>query len=132
MLDQLASLKGKFFYFLFFSSEPTYETVSPILCPPLQNCSLSVNDCPFGFYQDVNGCLLCQCLNSEPLFLYFNPEMFCNQILVMFTMSPLLFQMTPVQTWKSTALSGVRWDLRRMILAVRCANASPPCPSADL
>uniref|UniRef100_A0A3P9ICL6 Cysteine-rich motor neuron 1 protein n=1 Tax=Oryzias latipes TaxID=8090 RepID=A0A3P9ICL6_ORYLA len=48
-----------------FCEEPTYETVSPILCPPLQNCSLSVNDCPYGFYQDVNGCLLCQCLNND-------------------------------------------------------------------
>ncbi|XP_077586830.1 cysteine-rich motor neuron 1 protein [Stigmatopora nigra] len=48
-----------------FCEEPSYETVSPMLCPPLENCSLSENDCPYGFYQDVNGCLLCQCLNND-------------------------------------------------------------------
>lgn len=47
------------------SAEPSYETVSPLLCPSLKNCSLSVNDCPFGFQQDNNGCLLCQCLSSK-------------------------------------------------------------------
>lgn len=47
------------------SAEPSYETVSPLLCPSLKNCSLSVNDCPFGFQQDSNGCLLCQCLSSK-------------------------------------------------------------------
>lgn len=45
--------------------EPSYETVSPMLCPPLDNCSLSANDCPYGFQQDQNGCLLCQCLSSK-------------------------------------------------------------------
>lgn len=45
--------------------EPSYETVSPMLCPPLENCSLSANDCPYGFQQDQNGCLLCQCLSSK-------------------------------------------------------------------
>ncbi|KAF3844745.1 hypothetical protein F7725_007908 [Dissostichus mawsoni] len=39
--------------------------VSPLLCPPLENCSLSVSDCPYGFQQDTNGCLLCQCLNND-------------------------------------------------------------------
>uniref|UniRef100_A0A8C6PPA7 Cysteine rich transmembrane BMP regulator 1 (Chordin like) n=1 Tax=Nothobranchius furzeri TaxID=105023 RepID=A0A8C6PPA7_NOTFU len=48
-----------------FCEEPSYETVSPLLCPPLENCSLSVNDCPYGFHQDKNGCLLCQCLNND-------------------------------------------------------------------
>ncbi|CAL8272311.1 unnamed protein product [Merluccius merluccius] len=48
-----------------FCEEPSYETVSPLLCPPLENCSLSVNDCPYGFLQDSNGCLLCQCLNND-------------------------------------------------------------------
>uniref|UniRef100_A0AAX7STY7 Cysteine rich transmembrane BMP regulator 1 (Chordin like) n=1 Tax=Astatotilapia calliptera TaxID=8154 RepID=A0AAX7STY7_ASTCA len=48
-----------------FCEEPSYETVSPLLCPPLDNCSLSVNDCPYGFQQDKNGCLLCQCLNND-------------------------------------------------------------------
>ncbi|XP_054861851.1 cysteine-rich motor neuron 1 protein isoform X2 [Amphiprion ocellaris] len=48
-----------------FCEEPSYETVSPMLCPPLENCSLSENDCPFGFHQDKNGCLLCQCLNND-------------------------------------------------------------------
>ncbi|KAM7375695.1 hypothetical protein PAMP_005480 [Pampus punctatissimus] len=48
-----------------FCEEPSYETVSPMLCPPLENCSLSGNDCPYGFNQDRNGCLLCQCLNNE-------------------------------------------------------------------
>uniref|UniRef100_A0A3Q0S552 Cysteine-rich motor neuron 1 protein n=1 Tax=Amphilophus citrinellus TaxID=61819 RepID=A0A3Q0S552_AMPCI len=48
-----------------FCEEPSYETVSPLLCPPLENCSLSVNDCPYGFQQDKNGCLLCQCLNND-------------------------------------------------------------------
>uniref|UniRef100_A0A1A7Y0S3 Cysteine rich transmembrane BMP regulator 1 (Chordin like) n=1 Tax=Iconisemion striatum TaxID=60296 RepID=A0A1A7Y0S3_9TELE len=48
-----------------FCEEPSYETVSPLLCPPLENCSLSVNDCPYGFHQDQNGCLLCQCLNND-------------------------------------------------------------------
>uniref|UniRef100_A0A3P8RM14 Cysteine rich transmembrane BMP regulator 1 (Chordin like) n=1 Tax=Amphiprion percula TaxID=161767 RepID=A0A3P8RM14_AMPPE len=48
-----------------FCEEPSYETVSPMLCPPLENCSLSENDCPFGFHQDNNGCLLCQCLNND-------------------------------------------------------------------
>ncbi|XP_077096594.1 cysteine-rich motor neuron 1 protein isoform X6 [Siphateles boraxobius] len=45
--------------------EPSYETVSPLLCPPLENCSLSGNDCPFGFQQDPSGCLLCQCVSNE-------------------------------------------------------------------
>lgn len=57
--------------------EPSYETVSPMLCPPLDNCSLSANDCPYGFQQDQNGCLLCQCLSSK---------------------SPLLPQPTPAST----------------------------------
>ncbi|XP_033967681.1 cysteine-rich motor neuron 1 protein isoform X3 [Pseudochaenichthys georgianus] len=48
-----------------FCEEPSYETVSPLLCPPLENCSLSVSDCPYGFLQDTNGCLLCQCLNND-------------------------------------------------------------------
>ncbi|XP_053702072.1 cysteine-rich motor neuron 1 protein isoform X2 [Synchiropus splendidus] len=48
-----------------FCEEPSYETVSPMLCPPLENCSLSVMDCPYGFHQDENGCLLCQCLNND-------------------------------------------------------------------
>ncbi|XP_010775417.1 cysteine-rich motor neuron 1 protein isoform X3 [Notothenia coriiceps] len=48
-----------------FCEEPSYETVSPLLCPPLENCSLSVSDCPYGFQQDTNGCLLCQCLNND-------------------------------------------------------------------
>nr|XP_061824703.1 cysteine-rich motor neuron 1 protein-like [Nerophis lumbriciformis] len=48
-----------------FCEEPSYETVSPMLCPPLENCSLSEKDCPYGFYQDTNGCLLCQCLNND-------------------------------------------------------------------
>ncbi|KAF5900104.1 cysteine-rich motor neuron 1 protein isoform X2, partial [Clarias magur] len=46
-------------------TEPSYETVSPLLCPPLENCSLSEHDCPFGFLQDNNGCLLCQCLGND-------------------------------------------------------------------
>lgn len=53
----------------FCSPEPSYETVSPMLCPPLENCSLSGNDCPYGFQQDKNGCLLCQCLSSKFTFL---------------------------------------------------------------
>uniref|UniRef100_A0A3Q3GV00 Cysteine rich transmembrane BMP regulator 1 n=1 Tax=Labrus bergylta TaxID=56723 RepID=A0A3Q3GV00_9LABR len=48
-----------------FCEEPSYETVSPMLCPPLENCSLSGTDCPYGFHQDKNGCLLCQCLNND-------------------------------------------------------------------
>uniref|UniRef100_H3DJ98 Cysteine-rich motor neuron 1 protein n=1 Tax=Tetraodon nigroviridis TaxID=99883 RepID=H3DJ98_TETNG len=48
-----------------FCEEPSYETVSPMLCPPLDNCSLSANDCPYGFQQDQNGCLLCQCLSND-------------------------------------------------------------------
>ncbi|XP_047466539.1 cysteine-rich motor neuron 1 protein isoform X3 [Mugil cephalus] len=48
-----------------FCEEPSYETVSPMLCPPLENCSLSGNECPYGFQQDQNGCLLCQCLNND-------------------------------------------------------------------
>ncbi|XP_034713414.1 cysteine-rich motor neuron 1 protein [Etheostoma cragini] len=48
-----------------FCEEPSYETVSPMLCPPLVNCSLSGNDCLYGFQQDRNGCLLCQCLNND-------------------------------------------------------------------
>ncbi|KPP64994.1 hypothetical protein Z043_116616 [Scleropages formosus] len=48
-----------------FCEEPTYETVSPVLCPRLVNCSLSSADCPHGFLQDKNGCLLCQCLNNN-------------------------------------------------------------------
>ncbi|XP_074517766.1 cysteine-rich motor neuron 1 protein isoform X2 [Sebastes fasciatus] len=48
-----------------FCEEPSYETVSPMLCPPLENCSLSGNECPYGFQQDKNGCLLCQCLNND-------------------------------------------------------------------
>ncbi|XP_053488962.1 cysteine-rich motor neuron 1 protein-like [Ictalurus furcatus] len=48
-----------------FCEEPSYETVSPLLCPPLENCSLSGHDCPFGFQQDHNGCLLCQCLGND-------------------------------------------------------------------
>uniref|UniRef100_A0A4W6DV38 Cysteine-rich motor neuron 1 protein n=1 Tax=Lates calcarifer TaxID=8187 RepID=A0A4W6DV38_LATCA len=48
-----------------FCEEPSYETVSPMLCPPLENCSLSGSDCPYGFQQDKNGCLLCQCLNND-------------------------------------------------------------------
>uniref|UniRef100_A0A3Q3JSK3 Cysteine rich transmembrane BMP regulator 1 (Chordin like) n=1 Tax=Monopterus albus TaxID=43700 RepID=A0A3Q3JSK3_MONAL len=50
-----------------FCEEPSYETVSPMLCPPLENCSLSGTDCPNGFEQDKNGCLLCRCLNSKLL-----------------------------------------------------------------
>ncbi|KAJ7989085.1 hypothetical protein DPEC_G00315880 [Dallia pectoralis] len=48
-----------------FCEEPSYETVSPILCPPLQNCSLSGKECPYGFEQDDKGCLLCQCLTND-------------------------------------------------------------------
>uniref|UniRef100_A0A4W5N742 VWFC domain-containing protein n=1 Tax=Hucho hucho TaxID=62062 RepID=A0A4W5N742_9TELE len=48
-----------------FCEEPSYETVSPMLCPRLENCSRSGKDCPYGFQQDDNGCLLCQCLNHE-------------------------------------------------------------------
>ncbi|XP_028294132.1 cysteine-rich motor neuron 1 protein isoform X2 [Gouania willdenowi] len=48
-----------------FCEEPSYETVSPLLCPAMENCSLSTNDCPYGFLQDKNGCLLCQCLNND-------------------------------------------------------------------
>ncbi|XP_064421075.1 cysteine-rich motor neuron 1 protein-like isoform X2 [Latimeria chalumnae] len=48
-----------------FCEEPTYGTVSPILCPRLENCFLSEKDCPFGFVQDRNGCLLCQCLTND-------------------------------------------------------------------
>ncbi|XP_015206403.1 cysteine-rich motor neuron 1 protein-like isoform X1 [Lepisosteus oculatus] len=48
-----------------FCEEPTYETVSPILCPKLENCFLSERDCPYGFVQDRNGCLLCQCLTND-------------------------------------------------------------------
>uniref|UniRef100_A0A3P8UIU3 Cysteine rich transmembrane BMP regulator 1 n=1 Tax=Cynoglossus semilaevis TaxID=244447 RepID=A0A3P8UIU3_CYNSE len=48
-----------------FCEEPSYETVSPLLCPPLENCSLSGNECPYGFEQDTNGCLLCQCLDDS-------------------------------------------------------------------
>ncbi|XP_016329661.1 cysteine-rich motor neuron 1 protein-like isoform X2 [Sinocyclocheilus anshuiensis] len=48
-----------------FCEEPSYETVSPLLCPPLENCSLSGHDCPFGFQQDPSGCLLCQCVSDE-------------------------------------------------------------------
>ncbi|XP_046712475.1 cysteine-rich motor neuron 1 protein-like isoform X4 [Silurus meridionalis] len=47
-----------------FCEEPSYETVSPLLCPALQNCSLAGHECPFGFQQDHNGCLLCQCLGT--------------------------------------------------------------------
>ncbi|XP_066539616.1 cysteine-rich motor neuron 1 protein-like [Hoplias malabaricus] len=58
-----------------FCEEPSYETVSPLLCPPLENCSLSEHDCPFGFQQDHNGCLLCQCLGNDSC-----PELskYCN------------------------------------------------------
>ncbi|XP_017558789.1 cysteine-rich motor neuron 1 protein-like isoform X1 [Pygocentrus nattereri] len=58
-----------------FCEEPSYETVSPFLCPPLENCSLSGQDCPFGFQQDHNGCLLCQCLSNDSC-----PELskYCN------------------------------------------------------
>lgn len=48
-----------------FCEEPSYETVSPLLCPPLENCTLSGVDCPYGFQQDKNGCLLCQCLSND-------------------------------------------------------------------
>ncbi|KAM6961284.1 LOW QUALITY PROTEIN: cysteine-rich motor neuron 1 protein [Aplochiton taeniatus] len=48
-----------------FCEEPSYETVSPILCPRLENCSLSGTDCPSGFQQDPNGCLLCACLSND-------------------------------------------------------------------
>ncbi|XP_035465623.1 cysteine-rich motor neuron 1 protein isoform X2 [Scophthalmus maximus] len=48
-----------------FCEEPSYETVSPLLCPPLENCSLSGSDCSYGFQQDHNGCLLCQCLGND-------------------------------------------------------------------
>uniref|UniRef100_A0A667Z0K8 Uncharacterized protein n=1 Tax=Myripristis murdjan TaxID=586833 RepID=A0A667Z0K8_9TELE len=48
-----------------FCEEPSYETVSPMLCPPLENCSLSVSDCPYGFQHDKNGCLLCHCLSND-------------------------------------------------------------------
>ncbi|XP_023658128.1 cysteine-rich motor neuron 1 protein-like isoform X2 [Paramormyrops kingsleyae] len=46
-----------------FCEEPSFETVSPLLCPPLENCSLTTSDCPRGFLQDNNGCLLCHCVN---------------------------------------------------------------------
>lgn len=59
----------------FCPSEPSYETVSPMLCPPLENCSLSANDCPYGFQQDQNGCLLCQCLSSKSALL---PQRWCT------------------------------------------------------
>uniref|UniRef100_A0A3Q1HBS7 Cysteine-rich motor neuron 1 protein n=1 Tax=Anabas testudineus TaxID=64144 RepID=A0A3Q1HBS7_ANATE len=48
-----------------FCEEPSYETVSPMLCPPLENCSFSGSECPFGFQQDKNGCLLCECLKND-------------------------------------------------------------------
>ncbi|XP_026142500.1 cysteine-rich motor neuron 1 protein-like [Carassius auratus] len=48
-----------------FCEEPSYESVSPLLCPPLENCSLSGHDCPSGFQQDTSGCLLCRCVNNE-------------------------------------------------------------------
>ncbi|XP_069773514.1 cysteine-rich motor neuron 1 protein-like isoform X2 [Narcine bancroftii] len=46
--------------------EPTYGTVSPMLCERLVNCTLSEKDCPYGFVQDQKGCLMCQCLPKEP------------------------------------------------------------------
>lgn len=48
-----------------YCEEPSYETVSPLLCPPLENCTLSGEDCPLGFTHDHNGCLLCQCLGND-------------------------------------------------------------------
>ncbi|TRY83559.1 hypothetical protein DNTS_016269 [Danionella cerebrum] len=48
-----------------YCEEPSYESVSPLLCPPLENCSLSGHECPFGFQQDPSGCLLCQCVSNE-------------------------------------------------------------------
>ncbi|XP_052001418.1 cysteine-rich motor neuron 1 protein-like isoform X1 [Xyrauchen texanus] len=48
-----------------FCEEPSYETVSPLLCPPLENCSLSGHHCPYGFQQDPSGCLLCQCVSND-------------------------------------------------------------------
>ncbi|KAK7904977.1 hypothetical protein WMY93_017584 [Mugilogobius chulae] len=48
-----------------FCEEPSYETVSPLLCPPLENCTLSGTECPYGFLTDENGCLLCQCLSND-------------------------------------------------------------------
>uniref|UniRef100_A0AAY4CKR8 Cysteine-rich motor neuron 1 protein n=1 Tax=Denticeps clupeoides TaxID=299321 RepID=A0AAY4CKR8_9TELE len=60
-----------------FCEEPSYETVSPLLCPPLENCSLSGSDCPFGFQQDQSGCLLCQCLNSELEIICINLARYC-------------------------------------------------------
>ncbi|XP_065131160.1 cysteine-rich motor neuron 1 protein-like isoform X3 [Paramisgurnus dabryanus] len=48
-----------------FCEEPSYETVSPAICPRLKNCSLSGHDCPLGFQRDRSGCLLCQCVSDE-------------------------------------------------------------------
>ncbi|XP_078419286.1 cysteine-rich motor neuron 1 protein isoform X2 [Cetorhinus maximus] len=49
-----------------FCEEPSYGTVSPMLCERLINCTLTEKDCPYGFVQDQKGCLMCQCLPKEP------------------------------------------------------------------
>ncbi|XP_062312041.1 LOW QUALITY PROTEIN: cysteine-rich motor neuron 1 protein-like, partial [Osmerus eperlanus] len=48
-----------------FCEEPSYETLSPAVCPPLEQCSLSAPDCPLGFQQDHHGCLLCHCITND-------------------------------------------------------------------
>uniref|UniRef100_A0A8C4X142 Cysteine-rich motor neuron 1 protein n=1 Tax=Eptatretus burgeri TaxID=7764 RepID=A0A8C4X142_EPTBU len=41
--------------------EPTFITIRPPVCPPLNHCSLDDSRCKFGFRLDRDGCRLCQC-----------------------------------------------------------------------
>lgn len=43
------------------SAEPTIITANPPACPPLSNCSLSMEDCTHGFVVDHHGCEYCSC-----------------------------------------------------------------------
>ncbi|KAM5317394.1 cysteine-rich motor neuron 1 protein isoform 1-T1 [Glossophaga mutica] len=47
--------------------EPTYITIDPPACGELSNCSLTEQDCVYGFSVDSNGCQTCQCKSREEL-----------------------------------------------------------------
>uniref|UniRef100_A0A3B3SS10 Cysteine rich transmembrane BMP regulator 1 (chordin-like) n=1 Tax=Paramormyrops kingsleyae TaxID=1676925 RepID=A0A3B3SS10_9TELE len=47
--------------------EPTYITMAPPACSSLRNCSLTEQDCIYGYKRDQNNCRLCQCRTREEL-----------------------------------------------------------------
>ncbi|KAL4623850.1 cysteine-rich motor neuron 1 protein [Arapaima gigas] len=47
--------------------EPTYITMAPPACESMKNCSLTEQDCVYGFKRDQSNCRVCQCKTREEL-----------------------------------------------------------------